>query len=885
MLALALVATDATATNNSVFVSQNVPATMALGQTYQVSVTMLNTGDTTWSPGGLYRLGAQAPQDNTTWGTARIELPNPVAPGQSVTFNFAATAPSAVGTYNFQWRMVQDMVEWFGDYSDSVAVKDGDNDAVVVSQNVPSTMVPGQSYPVSITVQNTGNTTWIAANQYRLGAQNPQDNATWGFARVELPNDVSPGVTVTFNFTVTAPPTVGTYDFQWQMVEDLVEWFGQPSSDVAVRDGVNNAVFVSQDTPSSMVPGQTYAINVTMQNTGTTTWTSANNYGLGSQNPQDNTNWGLARVELPNDIAPGQSVTFSFSVTAPSTIGTYDFQWQMVQDYVEWFGVPTDDVSIQDGSNNAAFVSQSAPSLMVPGQSYPVSVTMQNTGTTTWTSDGLYRLGSQNPQDNATWGLSRVELPNDVPPGASVTFNFTVTAPSQLGTYDFQWKMVQDNVEWFGDYTTDISVIDGVNSAVFVSQQVPNVMVPGQDYLVNVTMTNTGNTTWTSANQYRLGAQNPQDNTTWGLNRVELPSDVPPGSTVTFTFAVIAPTTPGTYNLQWQMVEDAVAWFGSTSDNIVVKDGINDAAFVSQIVPPSMAAGQPYLVSVTMQNVGTTTWTAASQYRLGSQNPQDNTTWGLGRIELPRDVPPGRTETFTFAVTAPAAIGTYDFQWRMVQELVEWFGQPSNDAVVTTSTASGGSGSLAVELDGVDDGQTLYEGTRVAISVSANGDPNGIASIFLLVDGALVAGDDTGYSYLYAPWGPLTVGTHAVTARATGVSGTTGQTTKTVIVTIDPLDVPIRAVLENFKTALASGDKATAMTLLSSRAQGVYSSVIDTLMPNMPQIVASWSDPRRMSMDDFAAEYAVTRMSNGVLKVYIFSFVIDQNGQWVIDSM
>jgi hypothetical protein len=123
------------------------------------------------------------------------------------------------------------------------------------------------------------------------------------------------------------------------------------------------------------------------------------------------------------------------------------------------------------------------------------------------------------------------------------------------------------------------------------------------------------------------------------------------------------------------------------------------------------------------------------------------------------------------------------------------------------------------------------------------------------------------------------------TATATDVTGASISVTKAINAVIDPLDVPIRAVLENFKTALASGDKATAMTLLTSRAHGVYSSVIDTLMPNMPRIVASWSDPRRMSMDEFAAEYAVTRMNNGVQEIYIFSFVIDQNGQWVIDSM
>ena len=104
---------------------------------------------------------------------------------------------------------------------------------------------------------------------------------------------------------------------------------------------------------------------------------------------------------------------------------------------------------------------------MNAGQSYSVSVTMYNSGTTTWTSD-TYRLGSQNPQDNYTWGTNRVYLPagTTVPPGYSYTFYFTVTAPAAVGYYNFQWRMVQDGVEWFGDYTPNVlvNVVSGSTS-------------------------------------------------------------------------------------------------------------------------------------------------------------------------------------------------------------------------------------------------------------------------------------------------------------------------------------------------------------------------------------------------------------------------------------
>jgi hypothetical protein len=109
--------------------------------------------------------------------------------------------------------------------------------------------------------------------------------------------------------------------------------------------------------------------------------------------------------------------------------------------------------------NNAAFVSQSVPASMEAGQVYTVLVTMRNTGSTTWTNEANYRLGAQNPQDNWTWGINRVYLPSPVPPGAEVTFNFNVTAPSTPSFYNFQWRMVQDGVEWFGETTPNV-VID-----------------------------------------------------------------------------------------------------------------------------------------------------------------------------------------------------------------------------------------------------------------------------------------------------------------------------------------------------------------------------------------------------------------------------------------
>jgi hypothetical protein len=97
---------------------------MTAGQQYSVSVTMRNSGGTSWSPGALYRLGAINPYDNMRWGMSRVILAanDSVGPGQVRAFNWTVTAPSTPGQYNFQWRMVQDGVAWFGVETANVVV-------------------------------------------------------------------------------------------------------------------------------------------------------------------------------------------------------------------------------------------------------------------------------------------------------------------------------------------------------------------------------------------------------------------------------------------------------------------------------------------------------------------------------------------------------------------------------------------------------------------------------------------------------------------------------------------------------------------------------------------------------------------------------------------
>lgn len=108
-------------------------------------------------------------------------------------------------------------------------------------------------------------------------------------------------------------------------------------------------------------------------------------------------------------------------------------------------------------------------------------------------------------------------------------------------------------------------------SAQFVSQTVPAVMLAGMTQTVTIKFKNSGTLAWTSANNYKLGSQNPGDNIVWGARRVELSKTVAPGEIATFSFQIKAPLTAGTYNFQWRMVMEGVAWFGTLSTNVAIK--------------------------------------------------------------------------------------------------------------------------------------------------------------------------------------------------------------------------------------------------------------------------------------------------------------------------
>ncbi|TMG87516.1 MAG: hypothetical protein E6H78_01000, partial [Betaproteobacteria bacterium] len=112
------------------------------------------------------------------------------------------------------------------------------------------------------------------------------------------------------------------------MLSQLYGTFGEETPDPEIF--ISTATeFVSQQVPATVPAGAIVLVTETFKNTTTTTWQTTDGFTLRSAGPTGNTIWSVSAVPLPVAVAPGETVTFTFYITAPTALGTYNFQWQM----------------------------------------------------------------------------------------------------------------------------------------------------------------------------------------------------------------------------------------------------------------------------------------------------------------------------------------------------------------------------------------------------------------------------------------------------------------------------------------------------------------------------------------------------------------------------
>jgi len=121
-------------------------------------------------------------------------------------------------------------------------------DAIIVSYDIPDTVITNQVFHVKITMRNTGNIPWGEGEENTgatLVSKNPNFNTTWGtyFITMSQGNTVASGQTYCFESYLMAPSTPGTYNFSWQCqnwlpeggyVDTTTNFFGEILTDIYI---------------------------------------------------------------------------------------------------------------------------------------------------------------------------------------------------------------------------------------------------------------------------------------------------------------------------------------------------------------------------------------------------------------------------------------------------------------------------------------------------------------------------------------------------------------------------------------------------------------------------------------------------------------------------
>ena len=503
-----------------------------LGDNNQLSVTMQfkNIGTATWYNSGSnpIRLATAnepdhaSPFEGSGWlsnNRATVMTESSVPPGSTGSFTFnIANPPSYIGDWIEYFRLVAegstDFGNFFGlpittrDFSFAYNSQSAYTDSTKTTGFDLSRISPGQTAWLTLSVTNTGNTTWYngGANPVRLGTDNGQDRAS-GFCTTDWLScnrpatltqaSVPPGSTGTFEFPIQAPGDLGAINEYFTPIVEGLTWMGTPyvyypvtilgnySSSYVSEGAYTDSSKTSSVELGSLSPGQPVFFSIQLKNTGDTIWYNSGPYplDLGTSHPLNRGSAFYSSAWLGQNrparlkestVSPGQIGTFETTYTAPGAGGSYQEYLQPVAENITWLNdlglyLP----AVVNNNYTWSFTSQQAytdstmstsvdTSRLSPGQRFYFVVTAKNTGNTVWYNNGPYPLGlgTSHPQNRTSLIYDSSWLSTNRPthlseasltPGSTGHFGAYYTAPNQSGTYKEYFQPVSDGVTWLND--------------------------------------------------------------------------------------------------------------------------------------------------------------------------------------------------------------------------------------------------------------------------------------------------------------------------------------------------------------------------------------------------------------------------------------------------
>jgi len=326
------------------------------GQRYTIPVTVANAGTATWSPSETAPVNLSyhwhdAAGNAVVWDGTRTPLSGDVASGTSTTVQARVLAPNKAGVYTLTFDLVRENVAWFGSLGSAAAKVQVSVAPVTYAAQydvkVSAASYIGETRSIPVSVTNSGNVPWGAADQVNLAYHILDPKGTpvvWDGARVLL-GEIAVGATKQVDLTYSSPIKIGDYTLAIDAVREGVAWFsslGTPSVRLPMKvDSGFGVGYGASTTPALVTIGARVSLRVEVNNYGPRALPAGGpfpvrlSYHLLTAGGTTIT-WDGLRGALPNDIPPGQSASVQIDVQLPSTVGDYVVAWDLVQEGVAW---------------------------------------------------------------------------------------------------------------------------------------------------------------------------------------------------------------------------------------------------------------------------------------------------------------------------------------------------------------------------------------------------------------------------------------------------------------------------------------------------------------------------------------------------------------------
>ena len=580
------------------------------------------------------------------------------------------------------------------------------NKSQFISQAVPTKVSPNETFSASITFKNTSNKTWKSSSKYNMGSQSPQDNSLWGFGRVALPHNVAPGEEVTFTTDFKAPGTDNLYgySFQWQMVQDGVEWFGEKSE--------NHLIFVgSGSLPDSLLTSTpAYTTSSHLVATSMFHWYTAAGGQLSSPwipiegrdkwtgevpfwktmikqsmaanidvfyilviPTMENARINLFRAlnELRREgwnvpkVCPFFDPIITYTIkgvhgNAATKAGKDEIVSHYIRFYKQYYSQNTDEfaddfiytldgvpvldtwhvhlhidnfkqmtrqdiesrLSAEFGAKHAVFNKgiKMITTAISPTYSFADEKVHQfevheyfikkNYGsiTSAQIKPGYWDQNVRNPgyflkrngghkyagawaEVNSSINRIYIESFNEYDEGSGIYASrtdtvYTKTDGGMNNTNSDRWSSSNDPYEYIKTTAKGAALFndDEQLDAKILWNNIPDEMLPGETITAKVIVRNAGNEQWNAANNFKFGQQD-SDTDFFGSNRYlidDTQSDISEyggifrGRAMTFNLEIVAPETEGEFIAHWQMLQEDVAWFGDVLEKTITVSNTTD---------------------------------------------------------------------------------------------------------------------------------------------------------------------------------------------------------------------------------------------------------------------------------------------------------------------